>query len=774
MLHHVFVSYSRRDQAWVDALVQELARRQVRFWIDREGIPFSVPWLDEVEDAVQACDLFLVCDSDHWRTSKPCATEAGFGVHFDKVRLDVPVGRDVPAAAEEIVRMARHAGRLHGAATELSVRARDWDREGRQSRRLAPRRLRRRFDALRGSRTLSPIEWAFIAASRRRTVRQAVVSVALVLLLVAAYVSGQAVPRAEKQVDKQLVEQAEVFIGTRDALAVIEDDPYKGLELAAARGGNESAAYAVIHEEALAVKLPDDAFTLPALTGRFTDATVSSQVRVTAKDGALWTRAADDHARRSARRADSSAGTADSDSPGTADGANPKGVEIRLRKGGARVQLFRGGELWRTVALGSVARTARLSPDARWAVVATDTGIALVDVARGTMRKVLRGAPAPVTDLVWTRRSERVWALAGRTAISWQVTDGTVVLDQFDAWLEDVFRAKDQAHLWVASRDGTLRLVDRDSGAVIRTTRVEGTVNSAVSDLGGEWAAVVDSDAEKMWIVELNAGTARSVRLADDCTPGRPVFSHDGRTLYVPCVYGDVLVVDTRSRRTTGTIDVPEPGGRAVALDPSGRRLLLGTPEGIVYSVPPGSDAPPTRLHRVGCSPDIELVATGPGPRLLPVGAGTGLSGCTQLGVWRSDGAYRWNAFIDSPPDSVFAMAADFDPTGKAFAIGYSDGSVVLHPSENIQPRQALSGIPGGIRAMLTLPASEPGGTATGDLYVVTRSGLLVRIPWRPSYLSNKAMAREAAQRLRRAKALGLYEPPAAPSSPAPTAPSST
>lgn len=767
MLHHVFVSYSRRDQEWVDALVQELVRRHAKFWIDREGIPFSVPWLEEVEDAVQACDLFLACDSDHWRTSTACATEAAFGVRFDKVRLDIPVGREVTSAAEEILRALRHAGRLHGTSTELSVRARDWDREGRQSRRLASRRLRRQFDALRGNRPLSPVEQAFIAASRSRTVRQAVMSVVLILLLLASYVSGQAVPRAEKELIEELTEQAEYFVGTQQALAVIGEDPYQGLELAAARGGNESAAYAVVHEEALAVKLPDDAFTLPVANGRFTDATVSSQVRLTAPDGSLWVRTVGDHNRRSARKEDGGAAAA----PG---GNGSQGaVEIRLREGSARIQLLRGGKLWRTVILGSVARTARLSPDARWAVISTDTGVALVDVTRGTVRGVLRGAPALVTDLVWTQRGERVWALADRTVVSWRVTDGTVVFDEPEAWLEDVFRAKDEGHLWVASRDGTLRLIELATGTVVRTTHVEGTVNGAVSDLGGDQAAVVDSDASKVRIVELDAGTARLVSLPDGCVPARPVFSRDGRTLYVPCVYGDVLVVDARSRQTTSTINVPEPGGRAVALDPSGDGLVLGTPMGIVYSVSPGSDMPPTRLYRVGCAPNIELLATGPGPRLLPVGEGTGLSGCTQLGVARSDGTYKWNAFIDSPPDSVLAMAADFDPAGRAFAIGYSDGSVALHPSENIMPRQVLPGIPGGVRAMLTLPPAKSGGTTTGDLYVVTRSGLLVRIPWCPSCLSNKAMAQEAAQRLRRAESLGLYEPQVVAPSPTPTAPSS-
>jgi hypothetical protein len=267
----------------------------------------------------------------------------------------------------------------------------------------------------------------------------------------------------------------------------------------------------------------------------------------------------------------------------------------------------------------------------------------------------------------------------------------------------------------------------------------------------------VDTDAEEMRIVELGTGTARDVAVPDDCAPSRPVFSEDAHTLYIPCLYGDVLIVDTRSRRRTGTIDVPEPGGRAVALDPSGGGLLLGTTDGVVYRVSPGSKTPPDRLHRVHCAPDIELVATGPGPRLLPVGEGTGLSGCTQIGVPQDDGTHKWNAFIDSPPDSVLALTADFDPTGEAFAIGYSDGSVILHPSDNIQPRRTLSGIAGGIRSMLTLPGAGSGGT-TGDLYVTTRSGLLVRIPWCPSCLSNKAMAREAAQRLRQAESLGLHD----------------
>ncbi|MCM2388358.1 TIR domain-containing protein [Streptomyces albipurpureus] len=760
MQHHVFISYSRRDQAWVDPLVAELARRGVKYWLDREGIPFSVPWREEVEDAVQSCDLFLVCDSDHWRTSDPCATEAGFAVRYGKVRLEVSVGQDLTRAAQEIDRTWRQAAHDHGTATELLVRAREWDRDGRRGKTLVSRRIRRQFDALPN---VAPVEVAFISASRRRSRRKAAVSMALTLVVLVAYLSGRVAPETEREVNKRLAEQAAIYVSVGAALAAIEDDPYKGLELASDRGDNESAAYATIHEEASAVNLPDDAFTLPEPARQFTDPTVSSQVRVIAQDGDVWVRNTNDRTQRSARQM--------ADRPAAApDGAARRSdVEIRLQAGSSRIQVLREGGLWRTIVLGSAARTARLSPDARWAVVATDTGIALVDIARGTVRDVLRGAPAPVTDLVWTQRSERIWALAGRSVVSWRVTDGTVLLDQPDEWFAEVLPARDTAHLWVASRNGALRLIERDSGTIVRTVRAKGPIHVVAADPSGSIAAVVDT-ASKLQLVELDTGTAEAVNVPGDCLPGRPVFSPDGHALYVPCRGADVLVVDTRSRRSTGRIDVPEPGVGAVALDRSGNRLFLGTVGGGVYSITPGSGKSPAWLYRVGCAPDIAAIATGAGagggPRLLPVGEGTGLSGCTQV-AHAQDGTYEWNAFMDSRPDSVLALAAAFDPTGKAFAIGYSDGSVVLHPSDNGMPRRVLPRIAGGVRSMLSLPSAEADGT-TGDLYAATRSGLLVRIPWCPSCLSNEAMAREAGQRLRQAESLGLYKPSATTSMPTP------
>lgn len=759
MLHHVFVSYSRRDSGWVQALIEELARRRVPFWIDREGIPFSVPWREEVEDAVQACDLFLVCDSDHWRTSRACEEEATFALTFGKARHEVPVGRDVGAAAEQAARQWAAAVRRHGTATELAVKAREWHASGRTGKGLASWRLRRQFDALRKERQPSSVERAYLAASRRRNRRRAAVSVLLTFLLLVTYLSFQVAPGVEDEVNRRLADQAARYSAARDAITLIRDDPYRGLSLAARLGDNESAADADILEEALAVDVPDDAFALPAAGRHFADPTVGSRVRVTARDGTTWGRDADDRERRSASRLSGEAAT-----PATEDSTDPS-VSLVWHTGSARVRVLRHNKPWRTLDLTSDARAARLSPDARWAAVATDAGVALVDLARGTVRDLLRGAPAPLTDLAWADGNDRIWGLTGRSVVSWDIADGDLLLDRPDEWFQDVLPASDDGRLWVTSRNGTLRLLERSSGTVVRTLKVDGILNYAAVDDDGKNAAVVDADHSRVRIVSLASGRANPLKIPFGCTPVRPVYSHDGHTLYLPCQEADVLVVDVGSRKQTGTIRVPGAGATAVAL--AGDGLLLGAAGGNVYSADARTGSSPRLLHTVGCGPKILDIATAPGSRILPVGVGTGLVGCTETAHSDGDGGYVWNKFIDSPSDSVLALAAAYDPTGKALAIGFSDGTVVLHPSANVLPRQVLAHLTGGVRSMLTLPAAGSAGTKS-DLYVATRAGTLVRIAWCPSCLSNKAMARVAGQRLRRAESLGLYEPP--PASPAPTA----
>src|SRR4029453_6376412 len=43
-MSHVFLSYSRRDQAFVDRLIAEVERAGLDVWIDRDDIPGGAEW----------------------------------------------------------------------------------------------------------------------------------------------------------------------------------------------------------------------------------------------------------------------------------------------------------------------------------------------------------------------------------------------------------------------------------------------------------------------------------------------------------------------------------------------------------------------------------------------------------------------------------------------------------------------------------------------------------------------------------------------------------
>lgn len=108
----------------------------------------------------------------------------------------------------------------------------------------------------------------------------------------------------------------------------------------------------------------------------------------------------------------------------------------------------------------------------------------------------------------------------------------------------------------------------------------------------------------------------------------------------------------------------------------------------------------------------------------------------------------RFDAFADPVGDARAALAAALvGPKSEVFAVGYTDGTIALHPTTNVLPSITEGSAPGAIRAMF--------GTATG-VVVVTRTGVIASVPVDVVGLSNRYLANEAAERLRRAKELGL------------------
>jgi hypothetical protein len=54
----VFISYSRKDQAFVYQLHSALAKLNRGTWVDWEDIPRTSKWLDEIYDGIEKADIF--------------------------------------------------------------------------------------------------------------------------------------------------------------------------------------------------------------------------------------------------------------------------------------------------------------------------------------------------------------------------------------------------------------------------------------------------------------------------------------------------------------------------------------------------------------------------------------------------------------------------------------------------------------------------------------------------------------------------------------------
>ncbi len=78
-MNHLFVSYSRKDEAAVRRVVSALKEKGYPIWQDTSGpasgIPFSTKWFDIIEEAIYSASGAFIFDSENWRASVPCQDE---------------------------------------------------------------------------------------------------------------------------------------------------------------------------------------------------------------------------------------------------------------------------------------------------------------------------------------------------------------------------------------------------------------------------------------------------------------------------------------------------------------------------------------------------------------------------------------------------------------------------------------------------------------------------------------------------------------------------
>lgn len=85
----VFISYSRKDKAFVQKLNSALDNAGVQAWVDWEGIELASDWMETITHAIQSNDAFLFVISPDSLKSKVCTDELELGLKLNKKLIPI-------------------------------------------------------------------------------------------------------------------------------------------------------------------------------------------------------------------------------------------------------------------------------------------------------------------------------------------------------------------------------------------------------------------------------------------------------------------------------------------------------------------------------------------------------------------------------------------------------------------------------------------------------------------------------------------------------------
>ena len=105
-MNHLFISYSRKDEALVSAVVQNLRAQGFDVWQDisgkTSGIPYSTKWFAAIEEALYTSAGAVMFCSEAWRESAPCGKEQKLIVELAIPALEIDLAEGERADSEEI------------------------------------------------------------------------------------------------------------------------------------------------------------------------------------------------------------------------------------------------------------------------------------------------------------------------------------------------------------------------------------------------------------------------------------------------------------------------------------------------------------------------------------------------------------------------------------------------------------------------------------------------------------------------------------------------
>lgn len=90
----IFISYSRKNIDFARRLTAALQAQEIDFWVDWDGIPPTVDWMQQIQKGIEEADLFLFIISPDSINSQVCKKEIAIAIQNGK--------RLIPVVASEI------------------------------------------------------------------------------------------------------------------------------------------------------------------------------------------------------------------------------------------------------------------------------------------------------------------------------------------------------------------------------------------------------------------------------------------------------------------------------------------------------------------------------------------------------------------------------------------------------------------------------------------------------------------------------------------------
>jgi WD40 repeat protein len=695
-----FVSYAREDMVFAQALVKRLTDGGWSAWIDEKDIPPSVPWMTEIQRAIDESMMVIVIESNHWLTSSACLIELELA---EQGR--VPIVRVLPGIAQvdertqEVVQARLFLPQWRAVSLAAAELAAIWKATGRKksllSRGRALREMQRNLIDHPGD--FSPSATKFVQASGRAATRRLATGLILGLIVPLLAVCIGISVKVAQDTNAELARTVANTTAAAQRSTYSAWNVYAGLERAPTNISNDFFAY-----RELFINLTDR-------TPTNWDATpVTRQGPLTA--------------------------------------VSPDGESVAAADGAVIVVTGSSGNVTRLLA-GSKVTALAWSPNSRWIAASTVNGADVISAMNGQIIP-LRGGLGTMISVSWDGPADV--SVGGSTGSgTWHVFDGSQI-----ASLDGVRYGKALGDtLYTVNSTGILTATDTLTGTVdaIPTTAVAGASPTAMETIKDVVAIAFVASESFLRLVNPGDGSFRDIPIPA-CLPLGLSLAPDGGTAYVACSGGPTN--KTRVDLTTGRVmsqpfEQQESWGVRVLRD----RVLWGGIFGGVFQTGLDLSSQGMLTSAAGCGAATrQFIGLPDGSTVFPIGDATGSNACaTRIEI--KDGA-KAHRLIFRAADGHAAPDAAICADGSLIAYGMSDGQVRVFTTDQLVPVYFGQVLPDQVRSI----AFSADGKS---LIVAGLSGEVtsVALPYLTAASAENSLVADGTRRLQNAISWGIYAP---------------